>query len=49
MDENFIDNDEKIDDIIGKIMDIDVSMFKIDKNNNENEKPSIISWLLDLI
>jgi deoxyadenosine/deoxycytidine kinase len=49
MDENFIDNDEKVDDIISKIMDIDTSMFKIDKNNNENEKPSIISWLLDLI
>ena len=45
MDENIIDNDEKIDNIIGKILDIDMNKFKNVKNN----KYGIISWLLDLI
>jgi len=45
MDENIINNDEKIDNIIGKIIDIDMNKFKNDKNN----KYGIISWLLDLI
>jgi deoxyadenosine/deoxycytidine kinase len=45
MDENIIDNDEKIDNIIGKIIDIDMNKFK----NGKNNKYGIISWLLDLI
>ena len=46
MDENIIDNNEKIDNIIEKILDIDMNKLKCGKNV---EKPSIISWLLDLI
>ena len=45
MDENIIDNDEKIDNIIEKILDIDMNKFKYDK---ELKNPSIISWLLNL-
>ena len=39
------DDDDKIDNIIGKILDIDINKFKYDKN----AKSGIISWLLDLI
>ena len=45
MDENIIDDDVKIDNIIGKILDIDINKFKY----NKDDKSGILSWLLDLI
>lgn len=45
MDENIINNDEKIDNIIKKILDIDMNKFKYVK---EFENTSIISWILNL-
>ena len=45
MDENIIDNDEKIDKIIEKILDIDMNKFKYDKTL---ENHSIFSWFLNI-
>ena len=44
MDENIIDNNEKIDNIIEKILDIDMNKFKYDKTL---ENHSIFSWFLN--
>jgi deoxyadenosine/deoxycytidine kinase len=50
MDENIIDDNDKIDNIIGKILDININNINNFKcNKDENEKAGILSWLLDLI
>jgi deoxyadenosine/deoxycytidine kinase len=44
MDENFIDNDDKIDNIIETILDIDMNKLK----NIKNEQNGIFNWLLNM-
>ena len=49
MDENIIDNNEKIDNIIEKTLDIDMKKLILqDNNSNPDVKTAILSWFLSL-